>query len=116
MKKTPELERSPAALSNHARPRSILAPIFILTLGVLYPGFLAVIFLKPELFEHAFRSYSGFVITGIALTLLGVCFVLATAHFRAADRQMRHPFETPSPFRSTSAQETPHLPPPNQDA
>lgn len=117
MQRTSELGRGAAALANHAPlRRSLLAPIFMLTLGVLYPAFLGLIFLKPEFFEHAFQSYSGFVITGIALTLLGLCFVLATLHFRAAERQTRHTFDTPPSLPPTSAQEAQQLPPVNQDA
>ena len=74
---------------NHstAPARSVLSILFLLSLGVLYPGFLAVIFLKPELFQNLFSSTSGYFISGLGLTLLGLCFVLATLHFRSANRQ-----------------------------
>ncbi len=71
------------------RQHSLLSSLFILSLGVIYPGFLCLIFLKPELLEHLFDTSSGYVISGLGLSLLVICFVLATAHFRSADRQYR---------------------------
>lgn len=70
-----------------APPRSTLSILFMLSLGVVYPGFLVVIFLMPGVFENLFNSASGYFISGLGLTLLGVCFVLATLHFRSASRQ-----------------------------
>lgn|SRR5690554_3698725 len=96
----PEYSR-PAPDAHDSRRRSVLSSLFILSLGVIYPGFLCLIFLKPELLEHLFNTSSGFLISGLGLALLGICFVLATAHFRSADRQYRQ-----------ASDNTP-LPPPN---
>ena len=79
-----------------APPRSTLSILFMLSLGVVYPGFLVVIFLMPGVFENLFNSASGYFISGLGLTLLGVCFVLATLHFRSASRQYQAS-EQPAP-------------------
>ena len=79
----------PASVAPDNPQRSLLSSMFILSLGVVYPAFLCLIFLKPELLEHLFNSSSGYFISGLGLLLLGFCFVLATAHFRSADRQYR---------------------------
>lgn len=79
----------PASAPHDIPQRSLLSSLFILSLGVIYPAFLCLIFLKPELLEHLFNSSSGYFISGLGLLLLGFCFVLATAHFRSADRQYR---------------------------
>ena len=101
--------RNPDALAlPDSHRRSALSPLFILSLGVLYPGFLCLIFLRPDLFEQLFSASSGYVITGIGLTLLGLCFVLATMHFRAADRQYRQTLDTPTHPLPTSNEETQH--------
>lgn len=87
------------------RPRSVLSILFLLSLGVVYPGFLALIFLKPSMIEHLFSSASGYFISGLGLTLLGICFVLATLHFRSASRQYQAD-EQPAPPLPSTAKET----------
>lgn len=84
------------ALGRHAlpadadsTPRSPLRTLFFLILGIVYPAFLALIFLRPDLPEILFQEFSVFVICGLALSLPVLCLVLASAHFRAADRQYR---------------------------
>lgn len=84
-----------------SRPRSVLFVLFVLSLGVIYPGFLALIFLKPDVIEHLFSSASGYFISGLGLALLGICFVLATLHFRSASRQYQTSEHSIPPYPST---------------
>lgn len=69
--------------------RNPLRTAFFLVLGIGYPAFLALIFLRPDLPDALFQESSAFVICGLALSLPILCLVLASAHFRAADRQYR---------------------------
>lgn len=100
---------APGSLASSAgvaiHTRSPLRALFLLMLGIVYPAFMAVIFLKPELPEYLFREASGHVISGLALGLLIFCFVLATACFRAADRQYRE--RTSNPTTACSSGGTP---------
>ena len=91
-----------------APPRSALATLFLLSLGVVYPGFLAVIFLKPGLFENLLDSASGYVISGLGLTLLVICFILASLHFRAANHQYRASEQSAHPSIANSQGDTQH--------
>lgn len=84
--------------------RSFLSYLFMLSLGVVYPVFLCLVFLKPELFEQLFGPISGYVISGLGLSLLGVCFVLATMHFRAANQQYRQASDDLSSSQTTTAE------------
>lgn len=79
----------PSPAGTRIRQRSILSTLFVISLGIVYPGFLILVFLKPELLEHLFNSSSGYLISGLGLLLLVVCFVLATLHFRSANRAYR---------------------------
>lgn len=99
----------PLPILPETRPRRVLPLLFLLSLGVIYPGFLAVVFLKPEVIEHLFSSASGYFISGLGLSLLALCFILATLHFRRTSRQ--YPLsEGPTPPYSSTTEETPdHL-------
>ena len=90
------------------RQRSLLSSLFLLSLGVIYPGFLCLIFLKPELIEQLFGTFSGYVISGLGLTLLGACFILATMHFRTADHQYRQASDTSTSSLPIPAVEVQH--------
>ncbi len=117
MQKAHETWRSATAPGNSSpRRRSMLSPLFMLSLGIIYPGFLALIFLKPELLENLFNTSSGYVISGLGLALLGLCFGLATAHFRAADREYRQMSDTPPSTLPISNKEALPYPSPNHRA
>lgn len=98
-----DIGRSPSApVRSEPAPRSLLSMLFLLSLGVIYPLFLALVFLRPDWLLQLFRSSSGsYLISGLSLGLLGLCLFLATMHFRAADRQYRQqlsePISSPSP-------------------
>lgn len=98
----------PTPTLSDTRPRSVLSTLFLLSLGVIYPGFLALIFLKPDLIEHLFSSASGYFISGLGLTLLGICFVLATLHFRSASRDYQTSEHPTSPYPSTTEETRNH--------
>ena len=108
MHNIPEIGRSPTApVSPDAPPRSLLSSLFLLSLGVIYPVFLGLVFLRPEWLLQLVRSNSGgYLISGLCLVLLCLCFVLASAHFRSANRQYQRQTANPIfPVSTTHEQE-----------